>query len=142
MRGLWIGVVVGGCTGKGTGSDTGAVELSLADLAGDWGGTAVDDNGPAYAMVANFVHDPAASPELAGSLDLDGWVYEITSATVEGGVAAIELTNTLGARALSLSGVAVDEGAAAGNFVVDLCVAGGTTGTGCSLSGTFSLSEQ
>ncbi|MEQ1568713.1 MAG: hypothetical protein ABMA64_23950 [Myxococcota bacterium] len=118
----------------------------VALMDGDWAGTANEQTGAAYTMVASFDYDEEEEKfPFTGQADVDGWIYGVYSAESDKEGANVEMANPLGARYLKLSAVTVEEETKMkGNFEINVCYATDPQGVGpgCLLKGNFNAEMQ
>ncbi len=115
---------------------------------GNWAGTASAQGGAALVMVASFKWNEEKE-YLSGTVDLDGWVYDLYTVASDKDSADITLVHNVGARSLTMLEIIQDEDSLDGNFEIDVCynaTLGGTVtggqGQNCITPGSFDLSRQ
>lgn len=117
----------------------------VALLDGDWAGTANEQTGAAYALVAQFSYDEEEEKfPFQGQADMDGWIYTVYTAKSDKKAADIEMSNPLGVRYLKLLGVTVEDTNMKGDFEINQCYQTDPQGAGqgCLLSGSFTAEMQ
>jgi hypothetical protein len=105
-------------------------------LDGNWVGTATDGGGVQKPMIAQFTFKEDAERQFAGQVDLDGYIYQVTSANSDKDAATIDLYNVLG-RTGTLSNVLVEEETTMNGEYAEV----GPDGTPAG-NGTFTLTLQ
>lgn len=112
----------------------------VALLEGEWVGTATDDAGIAYPMIANFTYDPEIERRFGGTVDINGWLYNVESVSSDKEQAQIDFANPLGVRDLLTEGVKVEEETSmAGKYTENTCYGQAAP---CNVTGKFTLELQ
>lgn len=112
----------------------------VALLEGEWVGTATDDAGVAYPMIANFTYDPDIEYAFGGTVDINGWLYNVESVTSDKESAKIDFLNPLGVRDLLAEGVKVEEETKMnGKYTENTCYGQAAP---CNVGGKFTLELQ
>lgn len=116
----------------------------IADLAGNWTGSAVNADGITVVAEAQFRYDKEANKDrpFSGSLDIGGWIYEVRSASSDNKTANLSLLLNTEARACTLDAT-VEENKMEATYAIDLCYAQakGQDPALCSETGTLSLTK-
>ncbi|MEO0600829.1 MAG: hypothetical protein AAF211_05295 [Myxococcota bacterium] len=96
----------------------------IANLSGNWVGTAVNAENITVEAEAQFRYDEEADPDrpFQGSLVIGGWIYEVSAATSDNKGASVELILNTEARACSIEAT-VDEDTMDASYSIDLCYA-------------------
>lgn len=116
----------------------------IADLAGNWVGTAVNADGITVVANAQFKYDKETDPDrpFSGQLDLGEWIYYVNSATSDKESAQVKLVLNTEARAVTIDAT-VEDTTMQANYVVDLCYAQakGQDPALCTENGTLTLTK-
>lgn len=105
-------------------------------LDGKWVGTATDATGLTKPMLATFTFKEDAKREFGGTIDIDGYIYQVTAASSDKESAKIDGVNPLGRTATLSNVVVAEEEDLSGDFAE--LNADGTPAS----NGTFTLTLQ
>lgn len=96
----------------------------IAQLQGNWVGTAVNADNITVEATAQFRYDEEADPDrpFSGTLDLGGWIYVVDGATSDNKGAIVDMLLNTEARACTIEAT-VDEDSMEASYTVDLCYA-------------------
>jgi hypothetical protein len=118
----------------------------VALLDGDWAGSANDAAGLAHTMIASFDYDEDEDDyPFTGTVDVDGYLFNVYIAESDKEGAWMELNNPLGVAYLKLADVVVEEETEMkGKWEMNTCYNTDPQGAGpgCLLGGEFSCEMQ
>lgn len=112
----------------------------IADLAGNWVGTATGPNGQ-FPSAAQFRYDAEEDRPFSGTLDIGGWIYDVSAANSDNNSATVDLILNTQARACTIVAEVENENEMTGSYEINLCYAQATIPdpVACTETGTINL---